>query len=202
MATMTISALPYSLEAYLMNRQRFIAEGDEIESFLGGTVIIPDVVLEEAHTDEVQVTEHPVDVGANVADHAFRKPAVVHCRFGWSDNSRLIASVLSTLSGNRGFLTTKQVYSELLKILNARQPLRISTGKRQYPKVLLTSVKTTTTVDTEASLIVDLTFQELLTAREQIVPLEKNSTRIPEASSASDRGPVQISSTGESWSEA
>ena len=47
-------SLPYSLEALLLGRKR---------EFAG---IIPDVVVSEEHENEVVVTRHPVDTGANV----------------------------------------------------------------------------------------------------------------------------------------
>ena len=38
-----------------------------------GTVI-PDVVIEEAHRDELIITQHPVEKGATITDHAFARP--------------------------------------------------------------------------------------------------------------------------------
>ena len=75
-------SLPYSLEALLLGRKR---------EFAG---IIPDVIISEEHENEVIVTRHPVDTGANVADHAYCLPAVINCQFGWSDSSRLLNSIL------------------------------------------------------------------------------------------------------------
>lgn len=35
-------------------------------------VLIPSVVVSEKHTDTLEITEHPVEVGAAVADHAYK----------------------------------------------------------------------------------------------------------------------------------
>ena len=80
-------SLPYSLEALLLGRSRGITPEE-------GDAIIPDVVISETHDDDVTVTQHPVDTGAPIADHAFVQPAIVTCVFGWSDSSRLINSAL------------------------------------------------------------------------------------------------------------
>lgn len=89
-------SLPYSLEALLLDRKR---------EFAG---IIPDVVVSEEHENEVVVTRHPVDTGANVSDHAYQMPTVINCQFGWSDSSRLLNSILD-FSIFKGLTTTKDV---------------------------------------------------------------------------------------------
>ena len=85
----TLNSLPYSIEALTLGRRRSItSSGSE------AIAIIPDVVISEEHDDEVTVTRHPVDQGAPISDHAYKNPSVLNVRFGWSDSSRLINSVL------------------------------------------------------------------------------------------------------------
>jgi hypothetical protein len=38
-------------------------------------VIIPDVVVSEKHSDTLEITEHPVETGAAISDHAYKRPA-------------------------------------------------------------------------------------------------------------------------------
>jgi hypothetical protein len=47
---------------------------------LGG--LYPDVVVEESHDDALEITEHPVEQGASISDHAFKKPQTVTIRGG------------------------------------------------------------------------------------------------------------------------
>ena len=49
-----------------------------------GNDILADVVIEEQHTDNLEVTQHPVERGANISDHAYKTPAVVTLYLGWS----------------------------------------------------------------------------------------------------------------------
>lgn len=35
-------------------------------------MIVPSVVVSEKHTDTLEITEHPVEVGAAIADHAYK----------------------------------------------------------------------------------------------------------------------------------
>lgn len=45
----------------------------------------PHATIEEIHRDLLEITEHPVELGAPVADHAFLRPAEVIIRCAWSD---------------------------------------------------------------------------------------------------------------------
>ena len=78
-------SLPYSLEALLLGRSR------SISPMSGGDAVIPDVVISEMHADQVSVTSHPIDTGADVSDHAIMQASVVTCVFGWSDSSRAVS---------------------------------------------------------------------------------------------------------------
>lgn len=150
------SGLPYAVEALLLGRKRQI-------STQGGLTIIPDVVVSEEHDDEVVVTRHPVDTGAAIADHAYKNPSVLTCVFAWSDSSRLLNS---SLSGSilKGVTTTKEVYEKLLEVMENRELLSVSTGKRQYSNMLITRLRTSSTVDSESSLSVEITFEEIVFA--------------------------------------
>ena len=182
-------SLPYSLEALLLGRSR------SIEPLDGGDAIIPDVIISEAHTDEVTVTQHPVDTGAAISDHAICQPSVVTCVFGWSDSSRALNSALSG-SLMRGMMTTKDVYDRLVELKNARQLLRLSTGKRVYPAVLITKLMLTTTVDTESAAVIEITFQEVILAEAKTVSLaavrQANPKKTASASSGGSRSAVPI----------
>ena len=48
--------------------------------------IIAHAVIEESHTDTVEVTDHPVEYGAMISDHAYKKPSEVALYLGWSDS--------------------------------------------------------------------------------------------------------------------
>ena len=180
-------SLPYSLEALLMGRSRSIARMDG-----EGDTIIPDVVISELHTDDVTVTQHPVDTGANISDHAFVQPAGLSVTFGWSDSSRAINSALGG-SILQGLETTKDVYDKLLDLKNARMPLRVSTGKRVYENMVLTNIRVTTTVDTESAAIIEMTFQEVFLATAQTVSLQSIKQKNPGKTAAvSNKGSKQL----------
>lgn len=57
---------------------------------IGG--VSADVTIEEVATDELEITEHPVEQGANVADHAYVRPAKITIRGGVTNSSRTVSA--------------------------------------------------------------------------------------------------------------
>src|SRR5260363_358530 len=66
-----------ALQSVLIRARRSIGE------------IVPNVVIEEVHQDALTITEHPVEQGAAIADHAYVRPAevVMRCGFGPATHS-------------------------------------------------------------------------------------------------------------------
>lgn len=182
-------SLPYSLEALLLGRSR------SIEPLDGGDAIVPDVTISEVHDDEVTVTQHPVDTGAAISDHAIVQPASVTCVFGWSDSSRALNSALDG-SILKGMQTSKDVYDRLVELKNQRTLLRLSTGKRKYPSVVITKLKVSTTVDTESAAIIEVTFQEVFLVEAKTVSLaairQKNPRKTASKTSGGSRSAVPV----------
>ncbi len=184
-----MASLPYSLEALLLGRSR------SIEPIEGGDAIVPDVTISEVHDDEVTVTQHPVDTGASISDHAIVQPASVTCVFGWSDSSRALNSALDG-SILRGMQTSKDVYDRLVELKNQRALLRLSTGKRKYPSVVITKLKVSTTVDTESAAVIEVTFQEVFLVEAKTVSLaairQKNPRKTASKTSGGSRSAVPV----------
>lgn len=110
--------------------------------------IIPDIVLEEHHRDEVAVTQHPVEIGATITDHAFKLPAQLEMRVSYSDAETF-----------PGF--SKAAYAAFLALQEARQPMVVSTGKRLYKNMLITGLVTGTDHKTENALLLAVRMQEI-----------------------------------------
>lgn len=146
-------ALPATIEALLLRNSRSVTPQ-------GGSAIIPDVVVFEQHEDEMIVTEHPVERGAPIADHAYKKPEVLSVRFGWSDSSSLLNQAVN-LSILSGLNSITDVYAKLLEEMEKGTLFDVSTGKRQYTDMIITSLQVKTEEETETSLIVDITFQKV-----------------------------------------
>lgn len=115
---------------------------------LGG--IIPDVVIEETHRDSLIITQHPVEKGAAITDHAFLRPAEVEMRCGFSNASH----------GDEGY--ARAVYDGLRRLQASRQPFAVYTGKRAYRDMLIADLGVTTEARTENVLAVAVRLQQII----------------------------------------
>jgi len=118
------------------------------------------VCMSEDSTDVLEITQHPVQRGASITDHAYLQPSTVSIRFIYTPN-----------------LTTPldQTYQQLLDLQASREPFTIVTGKRVYKDMLFKSINVTTDVTKENILSVIGDFQ-------QIILVDIEETNVPERS--------------------
>lgn len=125
-------------------------------------LIIPDVVITEKHSDTLEITEHPVEVGAAVADHAYKRPSEVVMEVGFAGGGALLdfASNL-TATGLLG-LSPQETYQELLDLQESRVPFDVVTGKRIYKNMLIRALEVTTDRTSENVLMAVVTLREVI----------------------------------------
>lgn len=140
---------------------------------IGG--IVAQVTIDEQASDDIQITEHPVEQGAPIADHAFKRPAVVTIRAGWS---RQYAWDLSAESG---------VYGLLLSWQASLLPFDIYTGKRHYTNMLIERLQVTTDNHTEFALMATIACRQVI--------IVSTSTTTVKTQSPSDSAQTEPSKT-------
>ena len=124
--------------------------------------IIPSVVISEKHTDTLTITEHPVETGAPIADHAYKLPAEVIMEVGFAGGGALL-DLASNVTGTELLgLSPTEVYQQLLKLQEDRIPFNVVTGKRIYCNMLLKGLEVTTDSAHEHVLSATLTLREIL----------------------------------------
>lgn len=117
-------------------------------SSIGG--VIPDIVVEEVNRDTTFITNHPVERGAAISDHAFMMPVEVEMRCGWSDSS----------GGYQGY--SNAIYQALQKLQIARQPFTVVTQRRLYQNMLIGGLEVTTSAATAYALLVRVFLREVI----------------------------------------
>lgn len=145
-----------------------------------GTVV-PQVVVDEMATDELMITDHPVEIGAAISDHAFKRPAVIVMRCGWSNSS--------PLSGGPSTSYVRQVYEELLKLQGSRVPFDVVTGKRLYKKMLIAGLTMQNNAALENSLMVVCQMRE-------VILVSTSTAQVPASSQAQPQNTAAPSNTG------
>ncbi|SCD25496.1 phage baseplate protein [Brucella inopinata] len=144
--------------------------------------IFPDVTLQEIGRDDMVVTDHPVEMGAPISDHAFKRPAAVELRYAWSNST----------AGYEGYV--QEVYEALLALQNSREPFKISTGKRLYSNMLITSLTQYTDPENEFGLLVACECREVIIAETQTVKAvaDKHLSEPAATGSVKSMGPMSL----------
>lgn len=181
------TALSVGLDTLLIKPQRSV-----------GTIVMQ-AVISESHSDELQITDHPVEKGASISDHAFKLPAEVTIVGAFSNSPSvsglidgIIGGLKATFTGGQELFEGKapqlvtDVYQSLLKLQAQAVPFDIYTGKRKYSNMLLKSISTTTDRRTENSLEVTLQCREVLIVSATLVsvPADKANQATPQVTQA------------------
>lgn len=174
---------------------------------------LPDIyaqaTLEELHNDSLQVTEHPVETGAPIADHAFVRPAKLRLTLMWSNSPNgpqgllsaglgaatalskgvnTVVGAVNAVSAASGFTSNQQgfnvqsvynTYLQLLKMFQARSLFSVTTGKRYYKNMICTSLHTNTDWKSANDLKIILECQEVFLVATSITPLPANQQAKP-----------------------
>lgn len=142
------------------------------------------VTIEESHRDDLEITDHPVELGAPVSDHAFKRPREVIIKCGWSNSpsspgflnglgaaaTGTLAGVAS-LTGQAGPQQTLEIYQKLLALQESRVPFDILTGKTKYSNMLIATLTTVTDEHTENTLMVTLVCRQVIIVNTQVVAI-------------------------------
>jgi hypothetical protein len=152
--------------------------------------IFPDVTIEEDHTDELEITSHPVE-GGFVNDNAFTKPARLIMRVGWSDSKPgLLGNQFIGIGLEGAILDT---YRQLLALQSSFGPFTVITGKRTYQNMLMASLNIRTSSESENSLMAEISFQQVIIVQTQSATLPPMTVQADPAKTAEtvNNGTVQ-----------
>ena len=188
----------------------------------GGPVqpIIAQATVEEIHNDELDITDHPVENGTTISDHAFKRPEKVTIRCGWSNSPSgptslisqavslgatlagpvvgLISAIAPTIQAAQSVLTgnsvsqVRDIYKQLRDLQATRVPFDILTGKRAYTSMLFESLICETNEKTENSLMITAVCKQVIivTTQTVTVPINTKAQAFPEKTT-----PVQNTGT-------
>jgi hypothetical protein len=182
------------------------------------TTIYPDIIahatVEERHHDELEVTDHPVEQGAMINDHAFKRPAEVTLHLGWSNSppspGGLINPLIATAAANSpivnaganlyglakgvqgiqsamsgaGMEQIKAIYQTLLQLQESRALFDLYTGKRKYVNMILKSLATETDFRSSNSLPITMTCKQVILVNTKTVALSKGTQANPQATAS------------------
>lgn len=147
-----------------------------------------DAVLNEQHDSELTITQHPVQTGANIADHSFLNPSTLTMEIGMSD------AMATMLEGQFTEYYTKSVsaYEKLRELQALRLPLAVHTRLHHYDNMLIQNITAPDNYRTQYGLRCTVTLQEIFVVD---VATGTVSTRNWASSGTTNRGEVQPQET-------
>lgn len=129
------------------------------------TVYVFDAILRADHTQELRLTENPIQSGANLTDHAYATPARVTLDIGMSDAMDSYSAGLWT--GNKS--KSVAAYQTLLSLQRSRALLTLTTRLRTYQNVLIENIQSSDTHKTQFGLRAFVTFRQVYLASVSLV---------------------------------
>lgn len=165
------------------------------QNFIGDIAV--DTTIEELYDDTIEITEHPVQVGAQISDHAFKRPMEVVMRCGWSDSS-IQASLGGAVADNSSFAGGAMwasdyvagIYSQLLGLQQTLQPFELTTGLRRYDAMVLSSLIVRRDQRTKFVLMVEAVMRQVILVSTQ------NTTLPPQANQAFPANTAEVVNAG------
>ena len=146
-----------------------------------------DAFLKVDNTSKLTITSHPVEEGANIADHAYLEPQTITMEIGMSD------ACVSYVAGQFQQKYTRSVsaYDTLLKLQAERKPLTVHTRLKTYKNMLIENITAPDDYTTLFGLRVTVTLTEIITAKTQTVTIENKTSAEPQKTGTTKKGTVQ-----------
>jgi hypothetical protein len=193
---MALAALQLGVEAILVKPKRSMGP------FTGY------VTISEDHSDELEITDQPVEQGAAISDHAFKRPSELTIEAMWSNSpssqgflGSLSDAATGTIGGVTSILTgnsqdqARDIYDKLLALQASRERFDVFTGKRVYKNMLISSLRVKTDKETENVLRVTCRMREVLIATVSVVQIAAPAADQQEPESSApviDKGAKQL----------
>lgn len=140
-----------------------------------------DAVFNTDHSANLTVTQHPVQSGASISDHAFMEPDEVSVEIGMSDAASGASDSHSV-----------NAYTQLRAIMELREPVTLITRLKTYSNMIVTSISAPDDYKTMNALRASIYFQQInivsvstVTVQETVTS-SKSNTETSEKKSSGD----------------
>jgi len=148
------------------------------EKTLGGIQL--DAVLSESHSNPIRLTKNPIELGADITDHAIIEPKLLTINAEVSDTPLGVAAfgaIVDLITGLFGTATSSNItrsnaaYNALLQLAELREPIQVQTRLRLYENMIITNIDITQDKDSSRVANMVISLEEALITQSQIVQL-------------------------------
>lgn len=143
-----------------------------------------DAFLAVNHRQELKVTEHPVETGAAISDHAYIMPAELRFEVGMSDAMTSVVNGQFDSSWSR----SRSAWDILKEIQASRIPLTALTRLGRYENLLITSLEQNDDYRTVTGLRATVVCKQILTAQVKMAAVSAQ----PQITDETQAGQLQV----------
>lgn len=138
------------------------------------SVVYLDATMSITHGGEVEITEHPLEDGSNIADGARAKQATVQMEAVVADNP-LVAPEAGEAPAGKG--RAQSIYAALSKVKDSSGVIRVTTQLAAYENMLMKSLSAPQAVNMGGAVRFSLAFTQVKLVRSQTVALKRAATQ-------------------------
>lgn len=142
-----------------------------------------DAFLRSTHTSRLTITEHPVQTGAALTDHAFLQPKELTMEIGMSD----VATGLVPGQFTGGWSRSVQAFKVLQELQALRVPLQVHTRLGLYQNMLIEEISAPDDFTTLYGLRCTVTLREIIVAQVRTVKISAK----PAVTNQANRGKLE-----------
>jgi hypothetical protein len=146
-----------------------------------------DAVLRTDHSSKLKITEHPVEEGAAVTDHAYVEPRSLTLEIGMSDVCTSVVDGQFMQKSSRSV----SAYDVLKQLQANRIPLKVITRLDVYENMLIETVTTPDDYKTMYGLRATIGLREIIVVATNTVALPNRTSAQPYKTGATNTGTVQ-----------
>lgn len=149
---------------------------------LGGIQL--DGVLSESHTNRVRLTKNPIELGADVTDHAIIEPKKLDIIATVSDTPLGIAAlgqIVDLVTGLFGTSTSSNItrsnaaYNALVQLQEAREPISVQSKLRLYEDMIITNISAIQDKGSSRVAEMNISLEEAIIVDTETVQLEEDN---------------------------
>lgn len=175
-----VPQLPYKLPE--------LQEAIYIKTNIGGFFF--DAFLRIDHTRKLKITEHPIETGASIADHAFIEPLELVMEIGMSDT----AASLIDGQFSEGPTRSTTAHAILVELQQNRIPMQVNTKFGVYQNMLIETIAAPEDYKTLYGLKATITLREVIVAKTKTVQISAR----PQVTNSTNLGNVEPVTVNES----
>jgi hypothetical protein len=149
-----------------------------------------DAVYRVMHSRRLRMTEHAVQSGVSISDHAFILPAKVSLEIGMSDAMDAFAPGVFESNASKSV----SAYETLVALQQGKQPLTLNTRLETYTNMLIESIDAPDTKETRYGLKATVTLGQIYTGT-VTAQLVSDRPQTSDSTSIGTKQPMPISSS-------